>query len=268
MASNLPNYPQGGPGAYADVQAQLQQLSMSGAQHGAQNGGSGYPAAAPGYPAAGAAPYMQQGYGAPGVTPQAAAPGSFSAAPGAPQHGYGAPPASHGGGYTAMAPMQHSEANGSSRPVSATPNFPNLGAPLQGPDQHHTYGHLQHAPSFNQRPGSVAAAAAPPGAPVPGAVAPAPGAAPAAAAGAWTVPPPLPQQPKAQLTGPFLRFNDYDPATGLFAVSVLVVSHPSLAAQGVQVSSSCKQTHADATCSWLHANRLDASQTGHWHSCV
>jgi hypothetical protein len=66
----------------------------------------------------------------------------------------------------------------------------------------------------------------------------APGAAPAAAAGAWLLPAPLPQQPKAQITGPFLRFNDYDPATGLFAVSVLVVSHPSMGAQGVQVSSS------------------------------
>jgi hypothetical protein len=41
--------------------------------------------------------------------------------------------------------------------------------------------------------------------------------------------------PTAQLIGPHVRFNDYEPATGTLELSMLVVSHPSLSSSTVQL---------------------------------
>jgi hypothetical protein len=42
-------------------------------------------------------------------------------------------------------------------------------------------------------------------------------------------------QPQQQIVGPHVRFNDYDPASGSWGVSVLVVSSPGLAGSTVQL---------------------------------
>lgn len=45
----------------------------------------------------------------------------------------------------------------------------------------------------------------------------------------------MPQLPSAQLIGPHVRYNDYDPSTGTYDLSILVVSHPSLSTSTVQL---------------------------------
>lgn len=47
--------------------------------------------------------------------------------------------------------------------------------------------------------------------------------------------PHLPPQPQQQIVGPHVRFNDYDPASGSWGVSVLVVASPGLAGSTVQL---------------------------------
>lgn len=97
-------------------------------------------------------------------------------------------------------------------PWSGAPDVKPL-PPIHG---NNTYGHLEHSPSFNPsyQPSNH-----------------------------WMLAPPLPQlpMPSNQMIGPFLRFNDYDPAQGTFNVSVLIVAHPSLDHNSVQVM---QQTHA------------------------
>jgi hypothetical protein len=104
------------------------------------------------------------------------------------------------------------------------PAFPNLTA---SGNQHATYGHLEHAPSFNtasqacriSQTDTMAAAAA--------------GGDPQAC---WTLAKDLPQAPRQDIIGPFLRFNDYDPMSGTFATSVLVVTHPRISGSTIQAS--------------------------------
>jgi hypothetical protein len=45
----------------------------------------------------------------------------------------------------------------------------------------------------------------------------------------------MPKHPSAQLIGPHVRFNDFDPSTGTYDLSVLVVAHPSLSSSTVQL---------------------------------
>lgn len=106
-------------------------------------------------------------------------------------------------------------------------------APAANSGQFGHYGKLQYAPSFNTA--SVSGAAAPQ--PVAGAAQDHPQyAAPqAVATSEWILQGKLPQQPSSQLIGPFVRFNDFAPATAQYALSVLVVSHPSLANNTVQL---------------------------------
>jgi hypothetical protein len=42
----------------------------------------------------------------------------------------------------------------------------------------------------------------------------------------------LPTAPAAKLVGPFLRLTNFDPASGAYALSVLVVTHPSMLPPG------------------------------------
>lgn len=51
----------------------------------------------------------------------------------------------------------------------------------------------------------------------------------------WVLTGKLPQAPTAQLIGPHVRFNDHDPITGTTALSVLVVTNPSLSSSTVQL---------------------------------
>lgn len=78
-------------------------------------------------------------------------------------------------------------------------------------------GVVRHAPSFNTAAGTAAAA----GSTVDNA--------------GWVLTGKLPQLPTAQLIGPHVRFNDFDPATGTYELSVLVVSHPKLSSSTVQL---------------------------------
>lgn len=102
------------------------------------------------------------------------------------------------------------------------------------PGQFGHYGGLQHAPSFNTA--TVAAPGAGPQAAAPAGAAQGSFAQPqTVATSSWVLQGTLPKQPGNQLVGPLVRFNDYDPATGAYAVSVLVVSHPNLASRTVQL---------------------------------
>ena len=78
----------------------------------------------------------------------------------------------------------------------------------------------RYAPSFNTASTTAEAAAA---------------AATAAVDNGWVLTGKLPKAPTAQLIGPHVRFNDYDPVTGAYALSVLVVSHPDLSSATVQL---------------------------------
>lgn len=102
------------------------------------------------------------------------------------------------------------------------------------PGQYGHYGNLQHAPSFNTAvvPGPAAAV---PSAAQNSSTSAAYATPQAAATSEWMLQGKLPQQPSNQLIGPFVRFNDYEPLTGEYALSVLVVSHPSLASSTVQL---------------------------------
>lgn len=51
----------------------------------------------------------------------------------------------------------------------------------------------------------------------------------------WVLTGKMPPMPSAQLVGPHVRFNDFEPATGTLDLSVLVVSHPSLSSSTVQL---------------------------------
>eukprot|EP00879_Flechtneria_rotunda_P009341 GHRR01009780.1.p1 GENE.GHRR01009780.1~~GHRR01009780.1.p1 ORF type:complete len:646 (+),score=209.66 GHRR01009780.1:188-2125(+) len=133
------------------------------------------------------------------------------------------------------------------------------------PGQYGHYGHLQYAPSFNTAAGTghTAAMSAAAASAVHSASGAAPPAGPAAvshhsAAGAagstvnsssggnfvmpqavpssqWVLQDKLPQPPTQQLIGPMVRFNGYDPSTGTYAVSVLVVSNSSLSNSTMQL---------------------------------
>jgi hypothetical protein len=46
---------------------------------------------------------------------------------------------------------------------------------------------------------------------------------------------PFPPRPTGDLLGPFVRYNDHDPLTGHYAVSVLAIASPSLAPHTVQL---------------------------------
>lgn len=82
------------------------------------------------------------------------------------------------------------------------------------------YAH-RYAPSFNTASETAAAAA---------------GSATEAVDGTgWVLTGKLPHCPTAQLIGPHVRFNDYDPATGTYAVSVLVITNPSLSTSTPQL---------------------------------
>lgn len=81
----------------------------------------------------------------------------------------------------------------------------------------------RYAPSFNTAAGTTAAAAA-------GAVA-----ANSADPSGWVVTGNMPKHPSAQLIGPHVRFNDFEPSTGTYDLSVLVLAHPSLSSSTVQL---------------------------------
>jgi hypothetical protein len=117
-------------------------------------------------------------------------------------------------------------------------------APAAAPGQFGHYGHLQHAPSFNTAAGTAQADAATAalgslnlGTPsTSDAAAGAAALGTSAGAGIWNLQGPhLPTLPQQQIVGPHVRFNDYDPASGSWAVSVLVVSSPGLAGSTVQL---------------------------------
>lgn len=196
--------------------------SFAPAPAGASVNGPGYPApygypasqgAGTGYPApSGAGNYPSVPAPAPG--PQQTYTGMYAAPGSAPAPGYpvgsssmsGGP--SLGAGWTADAVQ----------PATAAK-----------PGQFGHYGHLQHAPSFNTATvsgrvsadyNSTSGAYARPQ---------------AASTSDWVLQGNLPKQPSGQLIGPFVRFNDYDPLTGQYALSVLVASHPSLASSTVQL---------------------------------
>jgi hypothetical protein len=83
----------------------------------------------------------------------------------------------------------------------------------------------RYAPSFNTAAGTTTAAAA--------------DAAAAAGTGVdssgWVLTGNMPKAPTAQLIGPHVRFNDFDPSTGTYDLSVLVVSHQNLSSSTVQL---------------------------------
>lgn len=75
----------------------------------------------------------------------------------------------------------------------------------------------RYAPSFNTAAGIAIPAAAGPD------------------SSSWVLQGNMPKMPTAQLIGPHVRFNDYEPATGTLELSILVVSHPSLSSSTVQL---------------------------------
>jgi hypothetical protein len=52
---------------------------------------------------------------------------------------------------------------------------------------------------------------------------------------AWVLGEKLPQLPANQIVGPMVRLTDFDPVTGTYALSMLVVAHPSLTNSTVQM---------------------------------
>lgn len=91
---------------------------------------------------------------------------------------------------------------------------------------------LQFAPSFNTATGVGAANTAAAGE-TGGVVVGIPGG--AASPGHWVLTGKLPGKPAAQLVGPMVRLTAYDPSSAAYSLSVLVVSHPSLAAESLQL---------------------------------
>ena len=190
----------------------------------------GYPSAPAGYsePQSGAYPTMGSNGAAPGGYPPLQPGNPFgssepsglypplAASSNAPQY----PSPSSGAPFAPSA--SYPSASG---PAPSGPAFPNM---KPGSDQQATYGHLQHAPSFNQ----ASQACRPSQTDNPTVVAAAAGGDPQAC---WTLAKDLPQAPKQDIIGPFLRFNDYDTMSGTFATSVLVVTHPRLSGSTVQV---------------------------------
>lgn len=80
----------------------------------------------------------------------------------------------------------------------------------------------RHAHSFNTAAGTTAAP-------------PAGTAVSSAEANGWVLTGKLPAFPSAQLIGPMVRFGEFEPSTGTYELSVLVVSHPSLSSSTVQL---------------------------------
>eukprot|EP00882_Tetradesmus_deserticola_P013824 GHRQ01014681.1.p1 GENE.GHRQ01014681.1~~GHRQ01014681.1.p1 ORF type:complete len:625 (+),score=225.88 GHRQ01014681.1:542-2416(+) len=264
-------YSSSGSGGQYSSSAAGGQYSNSGAAPGYQPvGGSQYypsvPQPAPGAPQTYPGMYAAApGAAAPGVPPPAgqygvaahtghppyAAPGTDVSNSGSGPAAYGYPPVT-GSNSGSTPPTAPQGAGAGWTPESVRP------AAAAAPGQFGHYGHLQYAPSFNTSSGTAQAVTAavsnlslgPSGAvdaaPSAGGAA---GAVPGGLAGkqqlagqppveadAWALQGAhLPQKPQQQVVGPQVRFNDYDPASGNWAVSVLVVSSPELAGSTLQL---------------------------------